>query len=223
MKKILIISLSASVLVSPAFAGKKFGKKPKARAAKVALVGDAAEFGVLADKFREHQILTSRGGLYYSKSDTGLRSSHSHTYQMIQKACTEDRLDEEIARDSIDKLLTIGAAYQAAGENADKAETKSKIEALQKSVKGAVAEKAPAGVITPKVNKLQFHTEESLRFGEASGRLSKGDVSSIRRHLDSLERKEDSYKSSGTLSDSNHEKLLEDAREIWRDSLERFS
>ncbi len=211
--------ISANVL----HAGPNFNKKGARAAKRASLSGNVSDLGVLADKFREHQLLTSQGELYYGKSDAKLSSAHSKTYKMIHKAVTEDRMDEEVARDQINKLLTVGESYLAAGDKADMSETKSQITKIQESVKKQVIEKAPAGMMTPKVNKIQFNTEAVLRFGEASGRLSKGDVNTIRRYLDSLERKEDSYKSSGTLSDKNHAKLLEQARETWRDTIEKFS
>ena len=85
-----------------------------------------------------------------------------------------------------------------------------------------MTDRTPAGIITPKVNRLQFHMEEVIRFGEDSDRLSSGDLKTLRRKLDSLESKEDKAKASGEISDRDHEKLLEDTREIWRDALGEF-
>jgi len=64
--------------------------------------------------------------------------------------------------------------------------------------------------------------EEVVRFGESPDRLSSGELKTLRRKLDSLESKEDKAKASGEISDRDHENLLEDGREIWKDALAKF-
>ena len=224
MKNILISTLALSLLSASAsaqFKGKAGNKNHRKHAAK-AIIGDASEFGVLADKFREHQRLTSGGGEYYTKDESRLRAQHSSLYRSIQSAVTEDRISEEDARDTINSLLTVGAKHLAAGDAASAEQTSSELSAIKKQIKVKMTDKAPAGIITPKVNRLQFHMEEVIRFGEATDRLSSGSVNTLRRKLDSLESKEDKAKASGTISDRDHEKLLEDSREIWRDALGKF-
>jgi hypothetical protein len=198
--------------------GRKHHKNHDARA----IVGDASEFGVLADKFNEHKRLTSGGGAYYTKLETKLRSEHSQVYHSIQSAVTEDRISEEDARDAVDLLITVGEKHLAAAAAADATKTSAELSEIKKSIRAKMTDRAPAGIITPKVNRLQFHMEEVIRFGEDSDRLSSGDLKTLRRKLDSLESKEDKAKASGEISDRDHEKLLEDTREIWRDALGKF-
>ncbi len=217
-----IVALCLLSASSSALAKGKVGHKHHRNHGAKSAVGDASEFGVLTDKFREHQLLTSGGGDYYTKSESRLRAEHSQLYRSIQSAATEDRITEEDARDAINSLLTVGAKHLAAGDAASAEITSAELSKIKKSVKVKMTDKAPAGIITPKVNQLQFHMEESIRFGEASDRLSSGDIKSLRRKLDSLEAKEDKAKASGTVSDRDHEKLLEECREIWRDALGKF-
>lgn len=183
------------------------------------LRGDASDFGALRDKFQAHQRLTNGGAKYYDKSDGVLRSEHSSIYNKIQHVAVEDRLTEEEAREAIDELFSIGEAHLADPENAN---TAKKLEDLKQKIRRLTEDLVPAEALTPKLNRLQFHLEEAVRFGEASGHLSTGELSSLRRKLDSLESKEDRAKDDEVISDREREKLIEHAREIWRDALKDF-
>ncbi len=217
-----IIALGLLTVSSSAQFKGKSGHKHHRNHATKSIVGDASEFGVLADKFREYQRPPSGGGEYYTKSESSLRAEHSQLYRSIQSAVTEDRITEEDARDAVNSLLTVGAKHLAAGDAASAEQTSTELSEIKKSIKTKMTDKAPAGIITPKVNHLQFHMEEVIRFGEATDRLSSGAIKTLRRKLDSLESKEDKAKASGSISDRDHEKLIEESREIWRDALAKF-
>ena len=187
------------------------------------VIGDASEFGVLADKFREHQRLTSGGGgRYYAKSESRLRAEHSSIYRFIQLAVTEDRISEEDARDAVNSLLAVGTKHLAVGDAANTEQTSIELSDIRKSIKIKMTDRPPEGIITPKINRLQFHMEEVIRFGEATDRLSSGSLNTLHRKLDSLEAQEEKAKARGTISDRDHEKLLEKSREIWKDALGKF-
>lgn len=224
MKNTLTSILTLCVIAASASAQAKgkLGHKHHRNHAAKSVVGDASEFGVLADKFRENQRLTSAGGKYYTESESRLRAEHSQLYRSIQSAVTEDRISEEEARDAVKSLLTVGEKHLVAGDAASAEQTSTQLSEIKKAIKTKMSDRAPAGIITPKVNRLQFHMEEVMRFGQATDRLSSGELKSLRRKLDSLEAKEDNAKASGTISDRDHEKLLEQSREIWRDALEKF-
>ena len=217
-----LLALCLIAATASAQARGKAGRKHHRNHNAKAVVGDASEFGVLADKFNEHKRLTSGGGAYYTKLETKLRTEHSHVYHSIQSAVTEDRISEEDARDATNLLLTVGEKHLAAGDAAIAAKTSAELSEIKKSIKTKMTDRAPAGIITPKVNHLQFQLEEVIRFGEDSERLSSGEIKTLRRKLDSLEAKEDKAKASGEISDRDHEKLLEESREIWRDALGKF-
>ncbi|MFC4993076.1 hypothetical protein [Rubritalea tangerina] len=225
MKRTIVNLLALSLIVTSASAQirAKVGPKHKNNHRAKALIGDPAEFGALTDKFREHQRLTSGGGAYYEKSEAKLRAEHAQLYRTIQFAVTEDRISEEDARDAIASLLTIGQKHLAGGDASEAQATSKELSELKQSIRSKMTDKAPAGTITPKVNRLQFHMEEVIRFGEDTDRLSSGDINSLRRQLDSLESKEDKAKADGTLSDRDHVKLIEESREIWRNALKKFS
>lgn len=225
MKQTLITTAALAIIAFNVTADAK-GKVHKAhkkhahnKGAK-SLVGDASEFGALTDKFRAHQRLTAGGGEYYTKQESKLRAEHSSVYHSIQRATLEDRISEEDARNAVDQLITIGKAHQAAGASDA---TSSSLSKIRRDVKSKMTDKVPADTLTPKLNKMQFHMEEVLRFGADSDTLSTGDISSLRRKLDNLEGKEDKAKSAGAISDRDREKFIEDSREIWRDALKDFS
>ena len=224
MKNTLTSIIAMSLLASSASlqAKGKAGHRHQRNHAGKSVVGDASEFGVLKDKFSEHQRLTAGGGNYYTKSESRLRAEHSQLYNSIQSAVIEDRISEQDAREAVHSLLSVGTTHLAAGNTASTEKTSSELSAMKKLIKTKMSDKAPAGIITPKANRLQFHMEEVIRFGEASDRLSSGDLKTIRRKLDSLEAQEDKAKLSGTISERDHERLLEDSREIWRVTLEKF-
>ncbi|MEO1857884.1 MAG: hypothetical protein ABGY95_11055 [Rubritalea sp.] len=217
-----ILALSLIIVSTSAQAKGKIGHKKHRKHAVKSVVGDTSEFGVLKDKFSAHQRLTSGGGEYYTKSESRLRAEHSQLYHSIQRAVTEDRISEQDARDAINYLLKVGAKHLAAGDAASFTKTSEELSQIKKSIKAKMTEKVPAGIITPNVNRLQFQMEEAIRFGEATDRLSSGDIKSLRRKIDSLEAQEDKAKADETLSDRDHEKLLQDSREIWQDTLGKF-
>jgi hypothetical protein len=213
----LIALTSASVLAKPEPRGPRHPHRGPNKNNE--LRGDDSDFGALRDKFLAHQRLTNGGAKYYGKSDSELRREHSSLYQKIQHATLEDRLSEEDARTAIDELFTIGELHLASPETA---EASQKLAALKQETRSKTKGKVPAEALTPRLNRLQFHVEEALRFGEASGNLSTGEFSSLRRKLDSLESKEDKAKEDEVISDREREKLIEEAREIWRDTLKDF-
>ncbi|MGJ8671925.1 hypothetical protein [Rubritalea sp.] len=213
-----ILSISStSILAKPGPRG--FNQGVSSSPAQRVLNGDASDFGALQDKFTAYQRLTNGGAKYYDKSDGELRKEHVTIYEKIQHVTLEDRLTEEEAREAIDELLTIGELHLA---SPDTAEASQKLEALKQDIRSKTEEKVPADALTPRLNRMQFHIEEAIRFGEENGDLSTGELSSIRRKLDSLESDEDSAKSDDEISDREREKLIEEAREIWRETLEEF-
>ena len=223
MKNTLIVLASISALTIHSADAAKHGPrggKGHPHKAKTALVGDPAEFGALKDKFNAHKRLTAGGAEYYGKDETRLRVEHAELYQHIHRACLEDRLSEQAARDAIQELLTIGKLHTTNGSSP--AETAAKINTLKKQVRSDMADKVPADTLTPKLNRMQFHIEEALRFGEDTEALSSGNISSLRRKLDSLEDKEAKAKDDGSVSDRERENLIEESREIWRDALKDF-
>lgn len=227
MKQTLITTAALALIVFSSTAQAK-GKVHKAHKKHAhnkgpkALVGDPAEFGALTDKFRAHQRLTAGGGAYYTKQEAKLRSEHASVYQSIQHATLEDRISEEDARNAIDQLITVGKAHQASGSSNTQA-TSSSLSQIRKEVKAKMTDKVPADTLTPKLNKMQFHLEEVLRFGSESESLSNGDISSLRRKMDTLEGKEDKAKAAGAISARDRENFIEDSRNIWRDALKDFS
>lgn len=213
-----ILSISStSLLAKPGHKGLKRGSSngPAERV----LNGDASDFGALRDKFSAYQRLTNGGAKYYDKGESELRREHVSIYEKIQHVTVEDRLTEQEAREAIDELLTIGELHLA---SPDTAEASQKLEALKQDIRSKTEEKVPADALTPRLNRIQFHIEEAIRFGESGEYLSTGELSSIRRKLDSLESKEDGDKEDDVISDRERENLIEKAREIWRDTLEDF-
>ncbi|MFC5051318.1 hypothetical protein ACFPK9_11935 [Rubritalea spongiae] len=215
-----LITISASqAFAKPGPFGPRRGSNTPVAPAVRPLNVDASDFGALRDKFIAYQLLTNGGAKYYGKSDQTLRAEHISIYQMIQRLTLEDRLAEEDAREYIEELFTIGELHLT---SPDTAAAYQKLEGLKQDIRSEAKEKVPAEALTPRLNRMQFHMEEAIRFGEENENLSTGELSSIRRKLDSLESKEDKYKTDDEISDREREKLIQEALEIWRDALDDF-
>ncbi|NWK55329.1 hypothetical protein HW115_06885 [Verrucomicrobiaceae bacterium N1E253] len=183
---------------------------------------DLAELGVIRDKIAAHKRLTIGGAGYYDQKNHELRQGHVKVYSMIRHNLVEDRISEQLGRDAVDELLAIGEqAKELQGEdgtlNAEDAATiAAKQRALGKRIAEARESKVNPDILTPKVNERQVHMEELYRFAVDSKTASKGQAATLRRHLDSLEKKEDTAKKDGKISDREHEKLIEETIEVWK-------
>lgn len=220
LKTIALLSLTLTVAAPAQGFGNKWNRNQARKAqAAIAGLGDLQDLGVLSDKFREHQRLTSGGGSYYDKSEFTLRAKHFGIYKAVQHAVLEDRISEEQARDAIQQLFTIGKVHKA---SPDSTKTTAQLSKLHASLRQDMSKEAPAGIITPKLNRQQFTLEEVIHFGTASGELTNGEINSLRRKLDSLESKEDKAKTGDSISDRNREKLIDEVQKIWTAALKDF-
>lgn len=183
---------------------------------------NVAEFGVIRDKIAAHSRLTLGGAAYYSKENHELRREHVKTYALIHNSLVEDRIDEKLGRKAVDELLTIGESAvdlqesdgSLSAENTEK--ISGEIHTLRQRIQKARESKVNPDTLTPKLNERQAKMEELYRFAVESKTASKGQASTLRRHLDSLEKKEDAAKKDGKLSDREHEKLIEETIDVWK-------
>lgn len=183
---------------------------------------DFGKLGVLQDKFAAYQRLTFGGAGFYTKGDSRLRKAHTKTYQLIRNSLIEDRISEEEGRNATGVLLAIGAEAKrlrgdadALGEE-DAALIGTKITALAKRIREARTNKTDPGILTPRINRRQVHMEEILLFAIDSKIASKGQAATLRRHLDSLEKKEDRAKGDRKVSDRERENLVQETHEVWK-------
>lgn len=183
---------------------------------------DINELGTIRDKFAAYKKLTFLGAGYYSKKDRELRSKHIRAYLLIRNSLVEDRIQEDVGRNATAELLNIGEeAKRLTGEEAaldakDAESIGGKIETLAKRVQAARLNKVNPDTLTPKINERQVTMEEIYLFATDSGIASKGQAATLRRHMTSLEDKEDRTKKDGNVSDREHEKLIKETIDVWK-------
>lgn len=178
--------------------------------------------GSTRNKFEAFQHLHLQGAAYYAKNNPRLRKLHLQTYQLIRNSLVEDRIDEQTGRDALEELIKIGqSALETLGdkETLTKDEVTSvtaKLKALNQRIKDARTVKVEAETLTPKINKSQLLMEEIYLFGTMEDIISDGKANTLRRHLSSLENKEDRAKNDNNISDREREKLAAEAVDAWK-------
>ena len=99
---------------------------------------------------------------------------------------------------------------------------KAKLTKLRDDLKSEREDTVKPEILTPQLNRIQINLEELVKFGQDEDILSSGEASSIRRKMNNLSRDEKKAKSDKNVSDKEREKLMEDARELRRETIKQL-
>ncbi len=155
------------------------------------------------------------------KRPTGLNEYHTRTLRRIVVLLRHGALSEEKGKFFKEEHTAItlqGKEMNADGElsAAEKETLRGRLDRLNDDINAAIEDPEEGDQRTPLLNMTQHRFEERIEFGVRSGRLSKGEASSLTRKVESLKRMEDREKAGG-LSTREREKLFEEAAEISRE------
>ncbi len=155
------------------------------------------------------------------KRPTGLNEYHTRTLRRIVVLLRHGALTEEkgkFFKEDHTAITLQGKEMNSDGElsAAERETLRGRLDQLNDNINGAIEEPEQGDQRTPLLNMTQHRFEERIEFGVRSGRLSKGEASSLTRKLESLKRMEEREKSGG-LSTREREKLFEEAAELNRE------
>lgn len=176
------------------------------------------ELGNARDKFETYRKLTFEGYRYYVKSDETLRVTHAGIYQKIQNNTLTERLTVTQARNFVLQLLEISRAN---AETPNPALTADNLDALSKTIDSTLLEKVAGDILTPDLNRREWLMDELVHFAADSSASDTKRAALVNR-LEGLLDAEDRAKESGSLSDTERDKLLDGSVETWKAFLRTF-
>ena len=144
----------------------------------------------------------------------------NHTAKRIIKLAVRGALTEDQAKAFDDRHEAIVATAKATKEQTGKIDTatlRTSLNTLNDDINAAIIAAEEGDKRTPILNLAQHRFEEKIEFGEKTGRLSKGEASSLRRKVDSLKKLEARTKDGKELSEREREKLMKEALEVRRE------
>lgn len=194
------------------------GESTKAPAPEPAVTEE--ELGITRDKLETYRKLTFEGFRYYVKAEETQRLLHAAIYQKIRDNTINERLTVTRARELVRELLEISrnnAAIREEGQapgDGPNPVVQGHLADLDKKVDEALIEKVNPETLTPDLNRREWLMDELIHFGSDTS-LSAKRVASLVRRLETLLAAEDSAKESGSLSNSERDKLLKETVETW--------
>ncbi|MDX1681211.1 MAG: hypothetical protein R3242_10825 [Akkermansiaceae bacterium] len=155
------------------------------------------------------------------RRSTVLSEYHNHTLRRIVALLRHGALGEEKGKEfkEIHTVITErGKELNADGKlsETEKQELRGRLNELNDDITASIQDAEQGDQRTPLFNQTQHRFEEQIEFGVRSGRLSKGEASSLTRKVEKLKRLEDREKAGG-LSSREREKMFEEAAELARD------
>jgi len=199
------------VVIATCIVGEVQAQRRPEKPAKPHLKGELGELGRTGDEVMAWKVAAIGGAEYFTKEQDELREKYREVETQIRDAVLEDRLAESAGRNFIVELMNIGK-----GAKNDTQATESALDDLSASVKAATSDDVVQGMITPRLNKMQWMMNEVALYGAYTKEVSTGRVSSLRRKLVSLEGKEQSAKKDKKVSDRERESLEKKALDIWK-------
>ncbi len=165
----------------------------------------------IQEQLHLHELKTRGEGL-----PTEMAQKFSENYCAILTALVEDRLEEQSGRELLAehrRLLSLARQWIARSERLRNpsfpdwlSENLLRLQA-DREQRSLPLDQVPDDMRTPVVNGYQAWVGELIAWGEASGRLTGGDLSRLRTKLAELERFESLYKADGRLLPNEREKL----------------
>lgn len=232
MKK-LVIALTISAVVLPLTAkplGPKGGGGKGGKGGKGDRTEELAKRMVLKEEERTHikgdHTLADINGNPETKDfrSNNIGDYTKHTIHRIVKLNAMGALtaaDAVYLKDKHGEILQSAKASAADGDvtEAERNTYRAALDGLNDEINEKFQGAESAEKRTVMANRAQLRFEEKIDAGEASGRLSSGKASSLRRKLDSLERSEERLKT-GELSTRDREKLMEEVLEVRQEIME---
>ncbi|SHI76854.1 hypothetical protein SAMN02745181_0836 [Rubritalea squalenifaciens DSM 18772] len=229
MKTPFYLCLIAAVTISTqADAQRKRGPHHRGKAVAKAAAADHAELGALKDKFLAFRTAVYEGNDYYTDKDIDLRAAHRGLYLLICDSLIEDRIREDAGFFYNEQLFLIAEDAKKMRGNKDvlpeyqAKKIKAKLTKLRDDLKSEREDTVKPEILTPQLNRIQINLEELVKFGQDEDILSSGEASSIRRKMNNLSRDEKKAKSDKNVSDKEREKLMEEARELRRETIKQL-
>lgn len=176
------------------------------------------ELGIARDKFETYRKLTFEGFRYYVKSDETLRVTHAAIYQKIQNNTLTERLTVTQARAFVLQFLEIARAN---AETPNPALAADNLDALTKTIDATLLEKVAGDILTPDLNRREWLMDELVHFAADTG-VSDSKRSTLLNRLEDLLAAEERAKQSGSLSDTERDKLLDGSVETWKAFVRTF-
>lgn len=223
MKKTQITTMIVSAILLGTVSARPFNGKGKAGLKKGELQENRADR--LAD--REELLLDRVDSKLLLKDPECGDHRHAdiihytnHTARRIVKLAIRGALTEDQAKAFDDRHEVIVARAKATKKETGKVDTaalRASLNTLNDDINKAIIAADEGDKRTPLLNLTQHRFEEKIEFGEKTGRLSKGEASSLRRKVASLKKLEARMKDGEALSEREREKLMKEALEVRRE------
>jgi len=186
----------------------------------------AGERGAVAEEFIIHQKDT-HGPLGEAATkdvrSISLPTYHRYTFVRIFALARTGQLEESEAQDLKTKHTSItkmAQEYKSSGgvvDGTERTELRGQLDTLNDEINSVIKGREEKSARTPLLNRKQHFFQESIEYGVASGRLSKGEASRLTRKAKKLEDLETRLKANKDLSKRERERLHEEAAELRRE------